>query len=302
MTGRAFAVASGKGGVGKTTTAVNLAAAATEAGRSVVLVDYDLGMANLGDVLDVEASTPTLHDVLAGDADPLDTPREAPGGFDAVVGGTDIEDFGRADPAKLRDVVGVLREKYDVVIVDTGGGLSHDTTVPLGVADDVILVSTPTAAALENTGKTSDLVERLDGAVLGVVFTRVGGGGQVDTSNADDELDVDVLGTIPEDQSVPESAAAGEPVVEHAPESPAAQSYRELGYELLDESVPLSFRDEENEDEAKPAPEGEDEDEAKPAPEGDAIVGTLDESEGDRGDGDDEGRSLVSKLTGGLLG
>jgi septum site-determining protein MinD len=280
MTGRVFAVASGKGGVGKTTTAVNLAAAATEAGRSVVLVDYDLGMANLGDVLDVDASTPTLHDVLAGDADPLDTPREAPGGFDVVVGGTDIEDFGRADPANLRDVVGELREEYDVVIVDTGGGLSHDTTVPLGVADDVVLVSTPTAAAVENTGKTSDLVERLDGQVRGVVFTRVGAGGQVDTDSALGDLDVDALGTIPEDRSVPESAAAGEPVVEHAPDSPAGQSYRELGYELVDESMPLSFRDEDEE-----------------APPGAAIAGAM----GDEDDGD-ENRSLVSKLTGGFLG
>jgi len=55
-----------EGGVGKTTTAVNAAAAMAEAGRSVVLVDYDLGMANLGTVLEVEPADATLHDVLAG--------------------------------------------------------------------------------------------------------------------------------------------------------------------------------------------------------------------------------------------
>ncbi|WP_232686723.1 P-loop NTPase [Halobacterium zhouii] len=385
MTGRVFAVASGKGGVGKTTTAVNLSAAATEAERSVVLVDFDLGMANLGDVLDVEASSPTLHDALAGDADALEATREAPGGFDVVLGGTDIEDFGRADPAALRDAVDALREEYEVVVVDTGGGLTHDTTVPLGVADDVVLVSTPTAAALENTGKTNDLVARLDGEVLGVVFTRVGAGGQVDTADAGDDIDVDVLGSVPEDRSVPESAAAGEPVVEHAPDSPAGEAYRELGHDLLGESVPSSFRDDDaTTDEApepagganeEPAPVDSEDDESDPAageseepdpvasgndepdpaaggndepdpaaggndepdpaasgndepdpaasgndepdpvasgneeagPVGDAIVGTLDDdgtqgSDSDQKDGGDGDRSLVSKLTGGLLG
>lgn len=298
MTGRAFAIASGKGGVGKTTTAVNLSAAATEAGRSVVLVDYDLGMANLGDVLDTEAETPTLHDALAGEADPLDTTRPTDGGFDVVVGGTDIEDFGRADPAKLRGVVDELQEEYDIVVVDTGGGLSHDTTVPLGVADDVILVSTPTADALENTEKTNNLVERLDGDVHGIVFTRVGGGGQVDISNTETNRFGGVLGNIPEDRTVPESAAAGEPVIEHAPESPAAQSYREFGYGLLDESVPLSFRDDSDDNvESQNAT-------TEPL---DGNDGVLDEGDAVHSGGDDErdvknSRSLVSKLTGGLLG
>jgi len=281
MTGRVFAVASGKGGVGKTTTAVNVAGAMAEADRSVVLVDYDLGMANVAQVLDVEAAADaTLHDVLAGDAKPLDAVAEAPGGFDVMAGGTDIEDFGRADPSKLRGVTDALRSAYDVTIVDTGGGLSHDTTVPLGLADDTVLVSTRQAAALENTGKTRDLVERVGGSVTGLVVTRVPGSDVAD----DDEvaaLDVTVLGSIPEDSRVADSERAGEPLVSHAPESPAGQAYRELGYELLGESPPLSFRD-------------GDED----APAGAAMAEMM--AEGDVEESGD--RSLLSKVTGGLLG
>ncbi|MFC3477581.1 cell division ATPase MinD [Halobacterium litoreum] len=280
MTGRVFAVASGKGGVGKTTTAVNAAAAMAEAGRSVVLVDYDLGMANVGAVLDVEQADATLHDVLAGEADAMDAVAEAPGGFDVMVGGTDIEDFGRADPSKLRDVAGELREKYDVVIVDTGGGLSHDTTVPLGLADDTVLVSTPQVAALENTEKTLELVERVGGSVAGLVLTRVGAS-DVNTDEAVDAMDVDVLGTVPEDSTVAASEEAGEPLLEYAPESPAGQSYRELGYELLGESPPVSFRDGDGEESA-------------------AANAALSEMVDDSGDGGS--RSLLSRVTGGLLG
>jgi septum site-determining protein MinD len=278
MTGRVFAVGSGKGGVGKTTTAVNLAAAMAEAGRSVVLVDYDLGMANVGQVLDVGAVDATLHDVLAGEADTEDAIAEAPGDFDVVVGGTDIKDFGKADPSKLRDVVDDLRESYEVAIVDTGGGLSHDTTVPLGLADDTVLVSTPQAAALENTGKTRDLVERVGGSVTGLVLTRVGAS-DVDTSDEVDALGEDVLATIPEDSSVADSEGAGEPLVTFAPDSPAGQSYRELGYELLGESPPLSFKDDED------------------AAAGAAMAEMMSEADDDAGS-----RSLLSRVTGGLLG
>ncbi|MFB6268582.1 MAG: P-loop NTPase [Halobacterium sp.] len=279
MTGRVFAVASGKGGVGKTTTAVNLAAAMAEADRSVVLVDYDLGMSNVGAVLDVEPADATLHDVLAGDADTLDAVAGAPGGFDAMVGGTHIEDFGRADPSKLREVADDLRAEYDVTIVDTGGGLSHDTTVPLGLADDVLLVSTPQVAALENTKKTLELAERVGGDVTGLILTRVGGR-DADVSDAVADIDVPLLGKIPEDSSVPDSEDAGEPLLVHAPESPAAQSYRELGYELLGESPPVSFR------------EG---DEEAPEAAGAAFAEVMEEEE-------PEQRSLLSRLTGGRFG
>ncbi|MUV59557.1 MinD/ParA family protein [Halobacterium sp. CBA1126] len=280
MTGRVFAVASGKGGVGKTTTAVNLAAVMAEADRSVVLVDYDLGMANVGAVLDVEPAEATLHDVLAGDADALDAVAEAPGEFDAMVGGTDIEDFGRADPSKLREVAEDLREEYDVTIVDTGGGLSHDTTVPLGLADDVLLVSTPQVAALENTAKTLDLVERVGGDVEGLILTRVGGAA-VDVDEAVERVDAPLLGTIPEDGAVADSEAAGEPLVVYAPENPAAQSYRELGYELLGESPPVSFRDGDEDGEVSA---------------GAAFAEVADE----QAEADNE--SLLSRLTGGRLG
>ncbi|MGB9964619.1 P-loop NTPase [Halobacterium hubeiense] len=280
MTGRVFAVASGKGGVGKTTTAVNLAAVMAEADRSVVLVDYDLGMANVGAVLDVEPAEATLHDVLAGDADALDAVAEAPGEFDAMVGGTDIEDFGRADPSKLREVAEDLREEYDVTIVDTGGGLSHDTTVPLGLADDVLLVSTPQVAALENTAKTLDLVERVGGDVEGLILTRVGGAA-VDVDEAVERVDAPLLGTIPEDGAVADSEAAGEPLVVYAPENPAAQSYRELGYELLGESPPVSFRDGDEDGEVSA---------------GAAFAEVADE------EAEADNESLLSRLTGGRLG
>ncbi|MDZ7849603.1 MAG: P-loop NTPase [Halodesulfurarchaeum sp.] len=273
--GHVYAVASGKGGVGKTTTAVNLGAAFVEAGRSVVVVDVDLGMANLGDFLDVGSVETTLHDVLAGEASIDEAVVSAPGDFDAVVGSPGLEDYGRADPANLRGVVDDLRERYDVVVLDGGGGLSHDVTVPLGIADGVIVVTTPADAAITNAELTTELVERIGGTVEGMIVTRIGGAGRATPEVVSDRLDLSVLGAVPEDGAIQMSMDEGTPLVSIDRESPAAQSYREIAYSLLGEPLPRDWV-EESEDPvgtsvpADPAPESSEPASGETTPEGTA--------------------------------
>lgn len=240
---RVYAVASGKGGVGKTTTAVNLGAAVAEAGRSVAVVDVDLGMANLGDVLDFETESATLHDVLSDEADLDAALRPAPGEFDAVVGSNGLAAFGKADAEGLRDVVADLRDRYDVVILDTGAGLSYDTALPLGLADGVVLVATPDDASLTNAEMTAEVVDRLGGTLSGLVVNRMGGAAGQSQTDVEDRLDVTVLGSVPEDSAVAESAAAGVPLVVANRSSPAAQSFREIAYGILDEPLPRDWAD-----------------------------------------------------------
>ncbi|MBS3761221.1 cell division ATPase MinD [Halodesulfurarchaeum sp.] len=239
--GHVYGVASGKGGVGKTTTAVNLGAAFAEAGRDVIVVDVDLGMANLADFLDLDSVEVSLHDVLAGEREIEAAITEAPGGFDAVVGSQDIEAFGRADPAELGSVLPSLRDRYDVVLLDGGGGLSHDMTVPLGLADDVIVVTTPSEASITNAIKTTDLVERLDTTLEGLIVTRIGGAGRATPEAVADRIELPVLGSVPEDGAVQMSADQGTPLVAIDRESPAAQSYREIAYSLIDEPLPRDW-------------------------------------------------------------
>jgi septum site-determining protein MinD len=233
-----FAVASGKGGVGKTTTAVNLGAAAAAAGRSAVVVDADLGMANVTDFLAVEPAGATLHDALAGDVDAPAAAIPAPGGVDVVPGAPAVESFSDADPANLPDAVAALRERYDVVILDAGAGLSHDTVVPLGVADAVVVVTTPQTAAVRDARKTIELTERFGGEVAGVVVVDVGGVGDRTPADVTDVLDADLLAAVPESPAVPESAEAGVPLREYAPDDAATRAYRDAAARLLGDPVP----------------------------------------------------------------
>ncbi|MDR5656422.1 MinD/ParA family protein [Halodesulfurarchaeum sp. HSR-GB] len=310
--GDVYAVASGKGGVGKTTTAINLGAAFVEAGRSVVVVDVDLGMANLADLLDVAASEPTLHDVLAGEAEIEATITDA-GEFDVVLGSRDLAAFGRADPAGLGEAIAALRSQYDVVVLDGGGGLSHDVTVPLGLADGVVLVSTPTEAAITNAVKTRDLVDRL-GEIEGVLVTRTGGAGEQSPAEVAERIGAPLLGSVPEDGAVQMSEREGTPLVTIDRESPAAQAYREVAYGLLDEPLPRTWG------ESSPdQPAGSEIDQpGKPAEHPQSgIAATIESVEASNGtasnggaitsqsetpDDEDDDQSILSRLTGGLLG
>jgi septum site-determining protein MinD len=232
-----YAIASGKGGVGKTTTAINLGAMLADRDHSVVVVDTDLGMANLAGFLDFEVETPTLHEVLAGDADVEESIYRAPGDIDVLPSATDIEAFTRSDPGNLRDVVAPLREEYDYVLLDTGAGVSYDTLVPLALADAVLLVATPDVASVRDTAKTGELAARVESEVAGAVLTQRSS----DILSADDveeTLGTDVLAVVPQDEAVPMGIDAGRPLAAFAPNAPAGQAYRELAAVVTGDTDP----------------------------------------------------------------
>ncbi|MDG5777600.1 AAA family ATPase [Haloarculaceae archaeon H-GB2-1] len=225
MVGYVCTIAGGKGGVGKTTTAVNVAAALEKAGYDVVVLDADLGMSNLGAMLDVDVET-SIHEILAGGRAVSDALTQAQGGLTVVPGEQSLEAFADADPANLKKVVKTLRNAYDVVLIDSGAGLSHETTVPLGLADGIIVVTTPDDVAVGDAVKTRELADRLDGNVLGALLTRVKQAG--DAEDIGDRLSVELMAVVPEDVQ----ATVDEPLVLNSPESPAAESYQNLSMVL----------------------------------------------------------------------
>ena len=232
-----YAIASAKGGVGKTTTTAAVATLLAESGADVVAIDADIGMANLADALGVGPGETTIHDVLAGDADPEAAVHEGPAGLRVVPGETEIDAYAAADPSRLRAVVEAFADA-DYVFLDAGAGLSHDSTLPLGLADETLLVSTPERSALGDTEKTRQLVGRLGGSVAGAAITRV------DATDPDDEagiietiLNADVLGRIPEDAAISRANAAGGSVVSVEPNAPASRAYRDLARALTGATI-----------------------------------------------------------------
>ena len=227
---RVYAIASAKGGVGKTTTTANLGATLADTGADVVVIDGDIGMANLGAALGVHPHGSTLHDALSGDVEPVAAAYDGPSGLTVVPGDTSLEAFSAADPQRLQAVVDAF-DDADFVLIDVGAGVSHETSLPLSVADAVVLVSTPERDALVDTEKTRQLTDRLGGAVAGAVLTRTDEATPVEEIISG-TLPADVLTTVPEDEAVRESIAVGEPLVSYAPHSEAAAAYRRLVTQL----------------------------------------------------------------------
>jgi septum site-determining protein MinD len=232
--GYVFAVASGKGGVGKSTSTANLGVALANDGFDVAVVDVDLGMANLAGLLGVDPDT-TLHDVLSGDAQPADATYDAHG-LTLIPGSTDLEQFAEADAESLHRVVEYLRERNDVVLLDAGAGLSYDIAMAMSVADGVLLVTTAELNSLTDATKTGKLVGKMEKPVVGAVFTRTGDGGFDDVEGIATALGTTdaVTTSVPHDDAVKLSVRKGRPVVDLKPDSPAARAYTRLAAKLAD--------------------------------------------------------------------
>ena len=225
MSGEIICVVGGKGGVGKTTTTINAGVALQDAGLETVVVDGDLAMTNLGKILGLEHQ-PRLHHVLAGEAELGEAIAEGPAGLSVLAGHESLEAFAHGEPSNLRPVVHSLAESYDAVLVDTGAGVTKETTIPMGVADGLLLVTTPDEVSILDARKMADLADRLDTDVVGAVVTKADE--DTDVSAIEAQLGEDVLAVVPHDQA----ATYEEPLVRTASESYAAQAYRQLATKL----------------------------------------------------------------------
>jgi flagellar biosynthesis protein FlhG len=147
---RLVAITSGKGGVGKTNLAVNLAIALSSMDRRVLLLDADLGTAN-ADVLCNLPISRTLAHVVAGRQTLEDAMIEAPGGFRLIPGASGLSRMaalGELERARLIGQIKQLEADLDMILIDTGAGLSPNVLGFLVGADQVIAVTTPEPTAV----------------------------------------------------------------------------------------------------------------------------------------------------------
>jgi flagellar biosynthesis protein FlhG len=142
---RRYAIISGKGGVGKTVITANLAAALVSAGDRTLVLDADLGLANL-DVILGEHPSATLGDFLAGDRTIDDILIHTRAGFDLLPAGSGTFETTQLTPhlaSKLESLLKSLDEQYDAILFDAGAGIGEIVLHFARIADEVVLVVTP---------------------------------------------------------------------------------------------------------------------------------------------------------------
>ncbi|WP_436910718.1 MinD/ParA family ATP-binding protein [Halosimplex marinum] len=160
-----LAIAGGKGGCGKTTTALGLAAALARDGERPLVVDADCDMPNLHTMADTDRS-PGVDAVAKGDSIAAVTHRST------VVPGVDVLPAGSASGPLDRTAFRRLGRARGRVILDCPAGATDAAAAPLRHADAALVVSTAEPASLDDAAKTARMAETLDARVLGSVLTR----------------------------------------------------------------------------------------------------------------------------------
>jgi len=209
-----LAVTGGKGGVGKSTVAYNLAA-----GLDAVVVDGDLGMADLP-----ASRGPDLHDVLADRADPVEAVREETP-VSILPCGRTLAGARAGDPTALVAAVEAVERAYGTVVVDSPAGLRADVGLPLYVADACVVVTTPARPALTDAVRVRELARELDAGLVRVVVNRVDDA--FDADSVADLLGAPVV-TVPDDDAVARAQATGQPVCQSVPDSPVCAAFEAL--------------------------------------------------------------------------
>lgn len=248
---RITAVTSGKGGVGKTFISVNLAAALARQGRRVLVLDADLGLANLDVMLDL-APKITLHDVFTGKSSLEDAILPAPGGFSALLAGSGMVEYSRMTPEvrdQLLQVIDTVAPRYDHVILDTGAGISDVVLYTVSLADEVLVVVTPEPTSMTDAYATIKVLAATQARLLVKVVvnqTRRIGEGRAVCQQLQHVVDrfvnpglaapvrLDLLGQVPLDIAVRDSVLRRQLLMESLPGAPAALAVAAVAMRLLD--------------------------------------------------------------------
>ena len=231
---RVIAIASGKGGVGKTTTAINLGAALNHFGKEVIVVDANLTTPNVGLHLGAPLVPISLNHVLSGKATIADAIYEHESGTKIIPSSLSVKELRQLNHGKLKDVAKKLKKMADIIILDSAAGLGIEAITALESADEIILVTNPEIPAVTDALKASKVVEELGKKVLGVILTRVDGSKtQMPLSNVKDMLELPILGVVPEDKNVPKAVVMKDALVHTHPKSKAARAYKKIAAKLI---------------------------------------------------------------------
>ena len=189
-----LAITSGKGGVGKTFFSANLAAALARRGERVLVLDADLGLANLDVVLNLHPKI-TLHDVFIGKSSLEEAILPAPGGFSVLLAGSGLVEYSRLTPhvrEQLVEIIDRVAPRFDRILLDTGAGISDVVLHAISLADDVLVIATPEPTSMTDAYATIKLLAtQQDRRAIRIVVNQVSAAGEGRTIRNQIQLVVD---------------------------------------------------------------------------------------------------------------
>lgn len=246
---KVIAVSGGKGGVGKTNVSLNTAISLAYQGKRVLVLDADLGLANVDVMLGLRVQRNLSH-VLSGECELDDVIIEGPAGIKiipATSGTQSMVDLTPAEHAGLIRAFSEMRTECDVLIVDTAAGISDMVLSFTRAAQDVLLVVCDEPTSITDCYALMKLLSRdhevLKFKVVANMVRTSKEGQQLFaklTKVSDRFLDValELVGVIPFDENIRKSVRKQKAIVDAFPESPASIAFKELASNIMQWPIP----------------------------------------------------------------
>jgi len=230
-----IAIASGKGGTGKTTTAINLATAFNDLGKDVILLDANLTTPHVALHLGLPEVPTTVHDAIRGRIHITEATYLHPSGLKVIPGGIDDLLTKEEKKKSLSSLLLGLFGTTELVILDSAAGIGAEALEAMKASDETIIVTNSDLSSLADALRTIKAAEEAGTVVPGVVLNRV--------SKTNFDLSIDdiesmlgkrIIAVIPEDKKIRKSLSVGHPVVYTHPSSPSSKEFKNLAKMLFD--------------------------------------------------------------------
>ncbi|MBQ4058101.1 MAG: septum site-determining protein MinD [Lachnospiraceae bacterium] len=235
-------ITSGKGGVGKTTTSANIGTGLAQLRKKVVLVDTDIGLRNLDVVMGLENRIVyNLVDVVEGTCryrQALIKDKNTPNLF--LLPSAQTKDKSAVTPEQMKKLVEELKEEFDYVILDCPAGIEQGFQNAIAAADRALVVTTPEVSSIRDADRIIGLLEsnsicKIDLIVNRIRMDMVKRGEMMSIDDVVEILAIDLIGAIPDDESIVISTNQGQPLV--GDDSLAGKAYMNICKRVIGENV-----------------------------------------------------------------
>jgi flagellar biosynthesis protein FlhG len=252
-TTRVFSITSGKGGVGKTAVVANTAVLLAKMGKRVLILDADLGLANI-DVVFGLAPSHNLNHFFAGDCDLLSILVDGPMGIKILPAGSGVQRFTRLDSRqkmRLLEALDSMHNDFDFVLIDTEAGISENVTYFTTAAHEILVITTPEPTAITDAYALMKLLsnqyhEKHFNLIVNFIkneeealdvyrkLTMV--------ANRYLDISIDYMGSIPRDKQMIDAIRKQQVMVQLYPESKTSAAFETLARNLMQEPQSLEAK------------------------------------------------------------
>jgi septum site-determining protein MinD len=232
--GKVIAIISGKGGVGKTTSAINLGAALNQLDKEVIIVDVNLNTPNIGIHLGAPVVPITLNHVLKGKAEIEEAIYEHVSGTKIMPSSLSVKELTKFNTKKIPIVTKRLRDLADYIILDSAAGFSEEAMATIEASDEVIIIANPEMPSVTDALKAVKVAREMGKEVKGIIVTRHRDASyEMPLSSIKSMLEAPIIGVVPEDKAVKEAINKRDAVVHTHPKSKASKKYVEIAMKII---------------------------------------------------------------------